>query len=135
MSNNMAEKVLELYEKMSVEANEVIITIVFNACAKLCNEHAIQIGNRAFNKLQKSFLRHRNLLSSAIDMLMKFGQVEDAELFFRQIQIFDSFFYGIMMNGYKINHQPFECLSMFDEAKQKNIQTNISNYLLCPWCD
>ncbi|CAF1006799.1 unnamed protein product [Adineta ricciae] len=125
MSNNMAEKVLELYEKMSIEANEVIITIVFNACAKLCNEHAIQIGNRAFNKLQKSFLRHRNLLSSAIDMLMKFGQVEDAELFFRQIQIFDSFFCGIMMNGYKINHQPFECLSMFEEAKQKNIQINL----------
>ncbi|UJR34285.1 hypothetical protein I4U23_021689 [Adineta vaga] len=58
-------------------------------------------------------------------MLMKFGQVEDAEDFFRQVKTFDSTIYGTIMNGYKINNQPFECLSIFEEVKKKNVEINI----------
>ncbi|UJR34288.1 hypothetical protein I4U23_021692 [Adineta vaga] len=125
LSNNMPEKVIELYEKISIKVDEVITTLLFNACAKLSNEYSIRIGNHVLNRLPKSFLQYRNLLHLTIDMLMKFGQVEDAEDFFRQVKTFDSTIYGIIMNGYKINNQPFECLSIFEEVKKKNVEINI----------
>ncbi|CAF2817435.1 unnamed protein product [Rotaria sp. Silwood2] len=84
ISNNMPEKVLELFEKNSIDIDEVIITMLFNACAKLC---AIQIGNDTLKKLPFSFLNHQKLVNSAIDMLMKFGDVNQAQVIFRKFKI------------------------------------------------
>ncbi|CAF1510566.1 unnamed protein product [Adineta ricciae] len=106
LSNNMPEKVFELYKKISIKLDTVIMTIFFNACAKICDDHAIQIGNDAFEKLPKSFLENPNLIRTIIDMFMKFHNVERAEYLFKQMKKIDSSIYGIMMNGYKMNDQP-----------------------------
>ncbi|CAF4639642.1 unnamed protein product, partial [Rotaria magnacalcarata] len=71
--------------------------MLFNACAKLCNSHAIKIGRDTLNRLPTSFLRHSILVNSAIDMLMKFGDVNRAEVLFEKIKKKDIVTYGAMM--------------------------------------
>ena len=56
---------------------------------------------------------------------MKFHNVDRAEYLFKQMKKVDSSIYGIMMNGYKMNNQPFECLAIFEEAKKKKIPLDI----------
>ncbi|CAF1927493.1 unnamed protein product [Rotaria magnacalcarata] len=72
ISNNTPEKFIDLFEKISVEIDEVIITILFNACAKLCDSQAIKIGKDTLNRLPISFLQNQKLVNAVIDMLMKF---------------------------------------------------------------
>ena len=95
----MPERVLELFEKMSIETDEVIITLLFNACAKLSNNDAIKLGKDVFNRLPISFFQHQKLINSAIDMLMKFGNVKEAEILFEQIKRKTLVSYGAMMQG------------------------------------
>jgi pentatricopeptide repeat protein len=99
LSNNQSEKVLELFEEIPMEVNEVIIAIFFNACAKLSNVHSIQFGKDVLNRLPKPFLQHQALNTSAINMLMKFGQVKDAERLFEQVMNKTIVNYGSMMQS------------------------------------
>jgi pentatricopeptide repeat protein len=92
--------VLELFEQISIEVDEVIIMILFNACAKLSNNHSIQLGKDVLNRLPSSFLENNKLINSAIDMLMKFGHVEDAERLLREMKKKDSVTFVTMMQGY-----------------------------------
>jgi ribosomal protein L18E len=79
--------------------NEVIVVILFNACAKLCNAHSVKFGKDVLNRLPKSFLQHQTLNTSAINMLMKFGQVKDAERLFEQVMNKTIVNYGSMMQS------------------------------------
>ena len=47
----MPERVLELFEKMPIEIDEVLVTLLFNACAKHCNHNAIQLGKKCFQPI------------------------------------------------------------------------------------
>ena len=95
----MHEKVIELFEKITVEPDEVIIIILFNACAKLSTANAMTFGKDVLNRLPKSFLEHRKLVNSAIDMLMKFGDVSHAEELFQRMTKKSIVSYGAMING------------------------------------
>lgn len=74
--------------------------MLFNACAKLCNERSIKIGTEVLHKLPSSFIQNQKLVNSAIDMLMKFGNVNQAESFFEKIKRKSLVSYGTMMQGY-----------------------------------
>jgi pentatricopeptide repeat protein len=95
----MPEKAIEIFEKISIEVDEVIITILFNACGKLSNDHAIKVGKDVLSRLPISFLHDQKLTNSAIDMLMKFGHVKDAERMFEQMKKKSIVTYGAMMQG------------------------------------
>ena len=98
----MPDKVLELFEKMSIKADEVIIILLFNACAKICNTHAFQLGKDVFNRLPISFFQNQQLINSAIDMFMKFGDVKDAEILFEKSTRKTLVSYGAMMQGNRL---------------------------------
>ncbi|CAF1150597.1 unnamed protein product [Didymodactylos carnosus] len=99
VSNDMPEKVLELFDEMPIEPDEVIITILFNACAKLANTHAVKLGKDVLNRLPTAVFQHHKLVNSAIDMLMKFADVAHAEHLFQLIKNKSIVTYGAMMQG------------------------------------
>ncbi|CAF5025043.1 unnamed protein product, partial [Rotaria magnacalcarata] len=100
VENEMFEKALDLFEQIDIELGDVTYTIVFNACAKLCNDRAMKIGKKLLAKMPENY-RNSNITStSAIDMLMKFGDVESAERMFRSIKVKSTNIYGALMNGY-----------------------------------
>jgi pentatricopeptide repeat protein len=115
---------LNLFEQISVRSDEILYGTVYNTCASLCNERSITLGNKIFHQMPKTFLNDIVVVNSLIHMLMKFGQVEDAERLFKQRKKCDLYTYGIIMNGYNINDEPHKCLSLLPEINQQKLIIN-----------
>ncbi|CAF5186898.1 unnamed protein product, partial [Rotaria magnacalcarata] len=121
VGNEMFEKALDLFEQIDIELGDVTYTIVFNACAKLCNDRAMKIGKKLLAKMPENYRNNNITSNSAIDMLMKFGDVESAERIFRSIKAKDAKIYGALMNGYNLNGESWKCFKIFEEMKEKDI--------------
>jgi len=93
---------------MLIEPNEMILAILFNACAKLPNEHALKIKNKFLDQMPKLFKTNLYVLNTFLHMLMKFGDISNAEYVFAQIKTKNIVTYGVMMQG-----NLFECNSIF----------------------
>ena len=102
MENNISDKALDLFEQIPFNLDDVIYIITFNACAQLSNDRAKQIGRKLLNKMPVDFRNHNGLITSATHMLMKFGDIQNAEDLFRMIKKKDIVTYGAMMKGYLI---------------------------------
>jgi pentatricopeptide repeat protein len=130
--NGTPQKVLQMLDTMSVPLNEVITTIVFNACSKIAEPHAIELGKRVLNQLPAAFFEDQILVNSATDMLMKFGEVQAAEHLFSQLKRRVPSSYGVMMNGYNINGLPDKALDLFEQASSMlNANLYIIMYSTC----
>ncbi|CAF5147420.1 unnamed protein product, partial [Rotaria magnacalcarata] len=117
----MFEKALDLFEEIDIELGDVTYTIIFNACAKLCNDRAMKIGKELLAKMPENYRNNNIISTSAIDMLMKFGDIESAERIFRSIKAKGTKIYGALMNGYNLNGESWKCFKIFEEMKEKNI--------------
>ncbi|CAF4988257.1 unnamed protein product, partial [Rotaria sp. Silwood1] len=120
VENKMYEKTLDLFEQLPFSLHNVGYTIIFNACAQLLNDRAKQIGKKLLQQIPKYFHNDNVIITSALDMLMKFGDVENAENLFQMMKKKDIIAYGAMMNGCNINNQPFKCLQLLEKIKQQN---------------
>ncbi|CAF5181007.1 unnamed protein product, partial [Rotaria magnacalcarata] len=69
VGNEMFEKALDLFEQIDIELGDVAYTIVFNACAKLCNDRAMKIGKKLLAKMPENYRNNNIISTSAIDML------------------------------------------------------------------
>ncbi|CAF5190211.1 unnamed protein product, partial [Rotaria magnacalcarata] len=121
VGNEMFEKALDLFEEIDIELGDVTYTIIFNACAKLCNDRAMKIGKELLAKMPENYRNNNIISTSAIDMLMKFGDIESAERIFRSIKAKGTKIYGALMNGYNLNGESWKCFKIFEEMKEKNI--------------
>lgn len=121
MKNHQPDRALDLFDEFSSQANGTLYTIAFSACASLCNERAVQTGKKLLDRMPKTMFNNLIVVNSAIHMLMKFGDVEHAELLFSCINRPDTYTYGVMLNGYNINEKPRDCLKLFEQLKQHKI--------------
>ena len=117
---------IELFRNLSIQPDRVMILLLFNACAKHIDADSIQLGIRVLNELPATALANRPLTGSAVDMLMKFGQVKKAEDFFARVKTPDVSTYGAMIHGYNHNNQPQSTLSLFDRMKQQRLAPNLA---------
>jgi pentatricopeptide repeat protein len=89
--------------------------------------------NRKKN-LNKILNEHENenivVLCSALDMLMKFNDIENAEHLFGLIKKKDIIAYSIMMNGYNKNFQPLKCFEIFEQLKKENLSIDETAYTI-----
>ena len=95
-ANGMHEKVLDLFEQMSIDPNNVVYTIVCKACAELKNNRAKTIGMKLFDKLTNV---DEMLLVTVVHMLMNFGEVNRAEKVFESMLQKNVISYGSMIHG------------------------------------
>ncbi|CAF1570386.1 unnamed protein product, partial [Rotaria magnacalcarata] len=97
VGNEMFEKALDLFEQIDIELDDVTYTIAFNCCAKLFNDRAMKIGRKLLDEMPENYRNDNITSTSAIDMLMKFGDVESAERFFRSIETKSIITYNAMI--------------------------------------
>ncbi|CAF3185819.1 unnamed protein product [Rotaria sp. Silwood2] len=118
VENNMSEKALDLFEQIPFSLNDVCYIVIFNACVQLLNDCAKQIGTKLLELMPKHFYNNNVLITSVIDMLMKFGDVTTAEHFFQMNKKKILVTYRAMMNGYNINNEPLKCFQLLEEIKE-----------------
>ncbi|CAF1426925.1 unnamed protein product [Rotaria sordida] len=110
----MPEKVLDLFDQMNIQPDQVVFNTLFSACARVANDRAKEIGRKLLHQMPKQFHNDIVLLNSAIDMLMKFGDVENAENFFQTMKK-NIITYGAMMKGYVENNMNDKALDLFEQ--------------------
>ncbi|UJR34377.1 hypothetical protein I4U23_021785 [Adineta vaga] len=130
ITNNKSDKVLDLYDKMTIKPNNFTLTVIFSACAQLANQRAMIIGKKLLKQTLKTDSTDNIMLTSAINMLMAFGFVKDAETLFQLIKNKHTIVYGTMMKGYNNNNQPLKSLQLFQQMKNENVKLDEIKFLL-----
>ena len=90
---------MDLFESLPEPPDGASQAIACNACASLCNERAIQLGYRVIGDMPQIRKSNPSLVGSLLNMLMKFGQVDDAEHLFESLEKKTLAIYGTMMQG------------------------------------
>ncbi|CAF3967721.1 unnamed protein product, partial [Rotaria sordida] len=128
MKNNMPDKVIDLFNKIQAP-DEIIIMLLFNACAQLDTPAALNLAKKVSKEIPKSFLSNSNLSTSLLDALMKCGDVEYAQTLFRASTIKVLSMYGAMMSGYNKENNLSKVLDLFNQMKLDRIEPDIIIYL------
>ncbi|CAF1639242.1 unnamed protein product, partial [Rotaria magnacalcarata] len=119
IENNQANKAIHLFHEIK-KPDEIIITILFNACANLKTNEGLNLVKEVYKETPKSFQSNPYLLTSLLDAFMKCGDVSNAELLFDKISNKALQMYGAMMKGYFENNQSNKAIHLFHEIKKPN---------------
>ncbi|CAF2269847.1 unnamed protein product, partial [Rotaria magnacalcarata] len=124
VENKMFEKALDIFEQIHLNFDSVTYTVVFNACAGLANDRAIKIGQKLFDEMPENYRNDNVVLSSALHMLMKFGDIQNAERIFRSNKKKDIITYNALINGYNLNDESSKCFKILEEMRHEGIVPN-----------
>ncbi len=123
IKNNQANKAIELFNQIK-NPDDVIIILLFNACAQLANSEALNLTKRIYLQIPKSFHSNPRLLTSLLDTLIKCNDITYAQSLFNRTKNKSISMYGVMMNGFIKIKNPFKTLDLFNQMKNDNIQVN-----------
>jgi hypothetical protein len=98
VNNDLPNKALDIFNDIK-DPNEVIIIVLFNACAQLRTKASLDLVKNVLLEIPKSFHLNPRLLTSLLDALMKCGDVQYAELLFMKSTNKDLAMYAAMMKG------------------------------------
>ncbi|CAF1495358.1 unnamed protein product, partial [Adineta ricciae] len=130
IENEMSEKAIDLFKQVE-DPHEIIITLLFNACAQLPSQQSLNLVKAVWKKYQNTSLLHDHALTALIDAFMKCGDVNGAETIFDKLPHKVLPMYGAMMKGYLLNKIPNKTLDLYHQIKNmKATQSNFVIYLL-----
>jgi len=98
VKNNQANQAIELFNQI-INPDEVIIILLFNACAQLGTDEALNLVKQVAEQMPKSFHSNPRLSTSLLDALMKCGDVRHAQSLFNTSSKQSLGMYGAMMTG------------------------------------
>ncbi|CAF0958073.1 unnamed protein product [Adineta steineri] len=120
IKNNMPNKAIDLFNQTE-NPDEVIISLLFDACAELKTSKALNLVKNVSSKLPKSSYSNLYLLTSLIDALMKCGDVKYAQSLFDKSTKKILPMFGAMMKGFIINNMPTKAIDLFNQIKEPNL--------------
>ncbi|CAF1405588.1 unnamed protein product [Rotaria magnacalcarata] len=91
--------------------------LLFNACAQLKTEEALDLVKKTSKQIPKSFYSNPRLLTSLLDALIKCGDVAHAESLFYSSKEKGLPMYGAMMKGYVDNNLPEKAIDLFNKVE------------------
>ena len=94
----MPQKAIDLFREVP-NPNEIIMTLVFNACARVNTNEALDLVKRVAIEMPRSSYSDVLLMTSLLDALMKCGDVVTAHSLFDAIPTKVVSMYGAMMKG------------------------------------
>jgi pentatricopeptide repeat protein len=128
VKNNQANQAIELFNQIQ-NPNEIVTTILFNACAQLGTNQALNLVKKVAEQIPKSFHSNPRLSTSLIDALMKCGDVKHAQSLFNTSSKKILAMYGAMMNGFNITNYPEKTLNLFNQMKIDGIESDYIIYV------
>jgi hypothetical protein len=96
--NDLSNKAIDIFNDIQ-DPNEIIIIVLFNACAQLGTQASLDLVRKVLLEIPKSFHSNPRLLTSLFDALMKCGDVQNAEVLFIRSTNKVLPMYGAMMKG------------------------------------
>ncbi|CAF5034601.1 unnamed protein product, partial [Rotaria sp. Silwood1] len=127
IKNNMANKAIDLFNEIQNPNDEVIIILLFNACAQLGTNEALSLIKKVSSQIPISFHSNYHLSTSLLDALIQCGDCSNAEIFFSKMKK-SVIGYGNLMNGFLKANNPVKVLSLFDQMKINGIEPDLIIY-------
>jgi pentatricopeptide repeat protein len=114
----MEKKAIDLYNHIK-NPDEVIVTILFNACAQLRNNDVLSLIKKTTKQIPKYYLKDQFLLASLFNALIKCGDCSSAhDVLSKMIKPVNS--YGNLMNGFNKENSFEKTLNLFYQMKIDN---------------
>jgi pentatricopeptide repeat protein len=126
--NDLPNKAIAIFNEIRYP-DEVIIIVLFNACAQLATKASLDLVKKVLLEIPKSFHSNPRLLTSLLDALMKCEDVEYAESLFMKLTNKVLSMYGVMMNGFNKDNNPFKSLHLFSQMKKDGFEGDVIIYL------
>jgi pentatricopeptide repeat protein len=98
VKNELPNEAIRLFNEVR-KPNEVIVMLLFNACAQLTSPEALDTVRAVSSAMPRSFHADPNLVTSLLDALMKCGDLRSAERLFTDIKSKKHSMYGAMITG------------------------------------
>ena len=121
LDNAMPDKAIDLFERMTVTPDDIVLSILFKACAAQPDERSIILGKKFLHFISNQPATDIIVFNSALRMLARFGDVNRAEHLFRSMKKKDMFTYASMMKLYNLNQQPLKALQLFQNIKEEGL--------------
>ncbi|UJR30205.1 hypothetical protein I4U23_017743 [Adineta vaga] len=116
IKNKQANRAIDLFNEIN-NPNEIILNLLFNACAELKTVEALNLAKRSYEQMPKSFRSNPYLITSLLDASMKCGDVKYAQTLFNESTKKVLPMYGAMIKGYMENNQLHEAINLFNQIK------------------
>lgn len=84
---------------MPIEPDEVMIILLLNAFTQCADVPSMRLGKEVLKKLPLKYFENSKVISSAISLMMKFGEVNKAEHLFERMENKNLVTYRMMMQG------------------------------------
>ena len=127
MENNLTNEALDLFNKIK-NPSEVNIIVLFNACALLQTNEALDLVKKVSREMPKSFYSNLRLVNSLLDALVKCDDVKQAESLFNRSRKKTLQMYTTMMTGYNKANDPSKALDLFHQLKANGFATDLIIY-------
>lgn len=101
-----------------------INNLIQYACTELTDEKAMKIGKKYLDYALKKKYTGERMTASAINMLIIFKNVEQAEDLFAKMKRCDINSYGVMLKRYNLNNHPNKSLALFSQIQHRNMIIN-----------
>lgn len=127
MQNGQADQAIKLFKELQ-DPNEVVLIVLFHACAQLGTEEALHLAKIVAEQMPKSFHLTNNLSNSLWDALIKCGDCSSAEILHSKMtRTVNS--YTNLMDGFNKDNDPRKTLTLFNQMKNDGIEENKITYL------
>lgn len=121
--NKMSKEAIDLYRQIQ-NPDQVILTLLFNACAQVKTVEALELGKQVVSRMPRAYHNDAYLTTAAFDMFIKCGDVTNAESLFHKMQRSIAS-YGNLMKLYNIMRKPNKTLELYEELRTEGIKPDL----------
>ncbi|KAG0419993.1 Pentatricopeptide repeat-containing protein, partial [Dictyocoela muelleri] len=108
--------------------DQVIIVLLFSACAQLGTHDALNTVREVASNIPKLFHSNPRLSASLFDELIKCGDCSNAEILYSKMKK-TVMSYGNLMHGFNQENRPDKTLFLFDQMKIYSLEPESIIYL------
>ena len=127
VDNNQMAKAINLFQDIKTP-NKIVTTILFNACAQLGTDQALNLAKQISKDIPQHFHSNSHLSNSLFDALIKCGDCSSAETHF-QTMTRSVENYGNLMSGFNLEEKPLKTVKLFNQMKADGVHANMVIYL------
>ncbi|XP_028769970.1 putative pentatricopeptide repeat-containing protein At5g59200, chloroplastic [Neltuma alba] len=125
VKNGEFNRGLEIFREMlakNVKPNEVTIVCVLSACMQLS---ALELGRWVHMYMSKCNIKMNQFIGGAlINMYSRFGDIDAAQLLFRELNVRDLTTYNSMIVGLAMHGKSIEAIELFREMIKRGLKPN-----------
>ena len=124
----MCEKAIDLFFTIS-NPNERSIVFFLNACAKLADQHSLNLAKEFLNKMNSKYKTNEFIHCSAANMFLECNQIKDALDYLSKMSK-SIVKYHMLMKISNLKNEPEKTFDLFDQMKIDGFKADEVTYLL-----